>query len=99
MSALTGVKAILDLVNEAVPTAVSYLVPQAGRSEYYVQWATPPGARPYIVKVSERPLPVAEFAYAQRRDFRVELDGTKSEGNGLRFECMWPDDALARARC
>ena len=85
-SVLTGIKPALDLANDTVPSAVSYLAPGAGRSEYYLEWAETPGGQAYIARVSRRPLPVAAFTYTQQRGFRVELDASGSEGEGLRYE-------------
>ena len=84
---------LVDSANEVVPGAVSYFAPKAARSEYHVQWERTRGGQAYIARVSEEPLPVAEFTYAQQRGFRVELDGSRSEGEGLRYE--W---AVAGAR-
>ena len=86
VSTLTGVKPVFDLANDAVPGAVSYFAPSAARSEYHVRWERTRGGQAYIAQVSEEPLPVAEFTYAQQRSFRVELDGSRSQGEGLRYE-------------
>ena len=86
VNVLTGVKPAVDVVNETALTAVSYFAPGAARSEYYVHWGKTPGGQAYIARVSQRPLPVAEFTYTQQQDSRVELDGSMSEGDGLSYE-------------
>ena len=86
VSALTGVKPFFDAANDVVPSAVSYFAPGAARSEYYIEWDETPAGQAYIARVSQRPLPVAAFTYAQQRGFRVELDASQSKGEGLRYE-------------
>ena len=86
LGALTGVGPLLALANETGPRMVSYLAPSAARSEYYLKWDETPGGQAYIAQVSQRPVPVAAFGYAQRRGFLVELDASSSEGEGLRYE-------------
>ena len=83
---LVGVKPLLEFANDTVPSIVSYFSPRAARSEYYVDWEETPGGQAYIAQVSERPLPVAEFSYAQQRGFRVELDASNSAGQALSYE-------------
>ena len=86
VSFLTGIKPYLDIANDIVPSGVSYLRSGAARSEFYVEWAETPGGQAYIARVSRRPLPVATFTYTQQQGFRVELDASGSEGEGLRYE-------------
>ena len=86
VSALTVVKPLLDYANETVPVLTSYFVSQAAHSEYHVQWERTQDGQPYIARVSEEALPAAQLSYRQRRDFRVELDGSKSQGEGLTYE-------------
>ena len=95
---LTGVKPLFDVANDTVPGAVSYFAPGAARSEYYVDWEETPGGQAYIAQVSERPLPVAEFTYAQQQGFRVELDGSRSEGDGLSYEWMVGRERIGTGR-
>ena len=85
MSAVTGAKPFADAANELVPVATSYFLAQA-RSEYHVQWERTQDGQPYIARVSEEALPVAQFSYRQLRDFNVEFDGSESQGEGLRYE-------------
>ena len=85
-AAILLAKAGLDSANDAVPSTVSYFAPSAARSEYHVRWERTRDGQAYIAQVSKEPLPVAEFTYAQQRSFRVELDGARSQGEGLRYE-------------
>ena len=84
VNALSVVRPLLSAANDAIPVATSYLAPQAARSEYHVQWNTI-GGQPYIEQASEAPIPVAAFTYAQQQGLRVELDGSKSEGERLNY--------------
>ena len=86
LSALSVVKPFFDAANDTVPNAVSYFDSRAARSEYYIEWDETPDGQTYISRVSRRPLPVAAFTYAQQRGFRLELDASQSEGEGLRYE-------------
>ena len=86
MAVLVAAKAAFLVPNDTMPGAWSYFAPGAARSEYYIEWDETPGGQAYIAQVSQRPLPVAVFTYAQQRGFRVELDASESEGEGLRYE-------------
>lgn len=86
LEALVGVAPLLVLANDTGPSLVSYFAPGAARSEYDIEWDETPAGQAYIARVSQRPLPVAAFTYAQQRGFRVELDASESKGEGLRYE-------------
>ena len=81
-----GVKAAFSAANDMVPSTLSYFAPKAAGSEYFVEWERTRGGQPYIARVSQSPLPVAEFTYAQERGHQVLLDASQSDGEGLRYD-------------
>ena len=81
-----GVKIAFSGANDIVPSTLSFFAPRAAGSEYFVEWERTRGGQPYIARVSQSPLPVAEFAYAQSTGHRVLLDASLSEGEGLRYD-------------
>ena len=48
-------KFVFDSANDAVPVFTSYLSPNAGSAEYYIQWEEDAQGNPYIARVSETP--------------------------------------------
>ena len=86
-----GGKIAFDAANDLVPVATSYFSPGL-QSEYYLQWERDGDGHPYIAAVTERPLPTADFVYAQQTGFRVRLDASKSTGEGLTYRWYVDDD-------
>ena len=57
VAALSWAKLAFDTVNDTVPVFTSYLSPNAGSVEYYIQWEEDAQGNPYIARVSKDPPP------------------------------------------